>query len=423
MAPRAPSDIPTLLWRLRGSRPAEQAQALLLLADLAEADPRQCSAFVASGGIPVVIGLLRSSSTRVQGLAALALSFVALSSRECSHAVARAGAVAPLAAQLGGGMPGPWQAAQALCNLSMHQPFIWQLEELERSISGLVPFLRSGQDPQTQWAAAGAIAHLARTEPGADLIVAAGGLPLLIALLSQTATNLHPTDTTAARAASALNVLSSVSKRHRQAAAAAGAAAPLLALLSSTTGQPSAPYTTLALRNLLIDSRHAAETVAAGGGIQLLVRQLRDSQDEAARWASANALHFLAEWSPEHSQAIAAEGAIPLLEHMLHSTDSGAHAKIVAADALRMVSAGLLCLPAEQRPPPPRVCSARDCVNGGELRRCGACRAVRYCSEACNRASWPSHRPSCRRLRPAATKSQPASCGKPDAPSDSCALQ
>ncbi|KAL4458433.1 hypothetical protein ABPG75_013298 [Micractinium tetrahymenae] len=48
------------------------------------------------------------------------------------------------------------------------------------------------------------------------------------------------------------------------------------------------------------------------------------------------------------------------------------------------------------------VCAAEGCSNSQGLRRCGGCRAVRYCSEACRDSHWKAHRPECRRLRAAA---------------------
>lgn len=49
-------------------------------------------------------------------------------------------------------------------------------------------------------------------------------------------------------------------------------------------------------------------------------------------------------------------------------------------------------------PHAPRVCAA--CGNtSGVLRRCSACRAVRYCGEACSHAHWRVHKAECRRLR------------------------
>ncbi len=46
-------------------------------------------------------------------------------------------------------------------------------------------------------------------------------------------------------------------------------------------------------------------------------------------------------------------------------------------------------------------CANNNCVVGGggdvRLMRCAGCRAVSYCSQACQREAWGAHRPACRR--------------------------
>ena len=50
-------------------------------------------------------------------------------------------------------------------------------------------------------------------------------------------------------------------------------------------------------------------------------------------------------------------------------------------------------------PPAPLACANPDCGATTDLRRCGGCAAVRYCSEACSRAHWRAHKAECRRLQ------------------------
>lgn len=67
------------------------------------------------------------------------------------------------------------------------------------------------------------------------------------------------------------------------------------------------------------------------------------------------------------------------------------------ASALALVL--LLCgvqLPPEQPPHCP-VCPML--ADGGALRKCGSCKAVRYCSQECQAAHWPMHKGPCKRLR------------------------
>ena len=51
--------------------------------------------------------------------------------------------------------------------------------------------------------------------------------------------------------------------------------------------------------------------------------------------------------------------------------------------------------------PPPRACDGCG-AQGGQLRRCSSCRAVRYCTAACQLANWPIHKAACRAAAAAA---------------------
>ena len=66
-----------------------------------------------------------------------------------------------------------------------------------------------------------------------------------------------------------------------------------------------------------------------------------------------------------------------------------------------------------------RKCANLSCTNaalllsasnssaaGSRPRRCGGCRSVRYCSDACCRADWRAHRRACRLAQPAAAERQ-----------------
>jgi hypothetical protein len=43
------------------------------------------------------------------------------------------------------------------------------------------------------------------------------------------------------------------------------------------------------------------------------------------------------------------------------------------------------------------VCGAATRPGGKRLRKCARCRAVRYCSEACQKEDWTSHKQQCSR--------------------------
>ncbi len=42
-----------------------------------------------------------------------------------------------------------------------------------------------------------------------------------------------------------------------------------------------------------------------------------------------------------------------------------------------------------------KVCKAKTKPDGGSLLQCSRCRSVKYCSAACQRQDWPTHKPSC----------------------------
>ena len=46
----------------------------------------------------------------------------------------------------------------------------------------------------------------------------------------------------------------------------------------------------------------------------------------------------------------------------------------------------------------PRACANPACGAYDDLRYCGGCGAVAYCSRECSRAHWRAHRAECRRL-------------------------
>ena len=143
------------------------------------------------------------------------------------------------------------------------------------------------------------------------------------------------------------------------------------------------------------------EAIMAAGGIHALV-ELVSNGSEALQAAAAGNLYLLTHSSPERCQAIAAAGGIPALEGMLrqHLDEQGRN---VAALCLRKLSSvdGLAA--------PPRVCGADGCTATRGLRCCAACRSVRFCSTACQHASWKEHKPLCLRRRAAADAATEAS--------------
>jgi hypothetical protein len=41
-------------------------------------------------------------------------------------------------------------------------------------------------------------------------------------------------------------------------------------------------------------------------------------------------------------------------------------------------------------------CAKADVIDGDTLKRCGKCKAIRYCSRECQAADWPNHKKVCR---------------------------
>ena len=72
------------------------------------------------------------------------------------------------------------------------------------------------------------------------------------------------------------------------------------------------------------------------------------------------------------------------------------------------VAATLRKLLAEHPPPPGRAVLCAYCGATGRLKNCAACKRVKYCEAACQRADWRRHRPACAAPAAAAPAAQPA---------------
>jgi hypothetical protein len=45
--------------------------------------------------------------------------------------------------------------------------------------------------------------------------------------------------------------------------------------------------------------------------------------------------------------------------------------------------------------PPPPACDACGAMPAAALKKCGRCRAARYCGADCQRAAWRTHKAAC----------------------------
>jgi len=216
------------------------------------------------GALPMLVGFMKDASSAACECAVFALRYLALCSSENQLAVGRAGAVLPL----------------------VH--------------------LLQTSTPEVRGYCAGALATLAEGCPeNQAVIVAAGGITPLVSLLECGVPD------SCRRAASALANIAIHSEEHRALIAGAGAVPGLIRLASDSMadGQShgEAAYTLMCLAWRSLDSQSA---IVRGGGVDVLVRSLREHRSPLARGYAAGALGSLAECNPESSAAIAEAGGI-----------------------------------------------------------------------------------------------------------------
>jgi hypothetical protein len=52
-----------------------------------------------------------------------------------------------------------------------------------------------------------------------------------------------------------------------------------------------------------------------------------------------------------------------------------------------------------------RVCAScgitQEALEPGKLKECGGCKSAQYCGKACQKADWPAHKATCKRLQAA----------------------
>ena len=136
---------------------------------------------------------------------------------------------------------------------------------------------------------------------------------------------------------------------------------------------------------------HGPDIIAAGA-VPPLVERLR-SDSTAMQQAAVGALAQVVACSPGGFQAAVGHGAAAASVHWSSCcTPDSPQLRQQAEGALRWLTA-------EPQATAPKACAAEGGGATRGLHRCGGCGKVRYCSKACSRAHWRTHKAECRRLQ------------------------
>lgn len=282
---------------------------------------------------------------------------------------------------------------------------------------------------------------------------AAGAIPLLVQLLSSSQSRDLQAD-----AAAILEALGALGARQRaHAIVAAGGLAPLAQLMRSNDAdlrlRGAQALTVIASTISVVGDAAALDAVVDAGAISAAILLMRCRGGDRWRVLLAVSLLFLlARRCAERCQAIAAAGGAAACVELLARPPTpnlkcwaadvllclalnGESAAVVAVDPSGRVDAALqelhmhLSAEPEQlqdalrnlaaaRAAPPRVCAAPGCgATAGRLSRCAGCGTVRYCSQTCQAAHWPAHRPECKRVRAERAAVAAAASGREAGPS------
>ena len=337
-----------------------QAYAADALASVIRGQQDLTEAFVAAGGVPLMLRLLLHGSTELlqrcgAQLAAGVMARPYSWRRDAQTALVEAGGI-PILVQLMGREPVDSAVTALGCVINGRREY-----QLAAVTAGAAPVLARrllSNSPSLLPGPVVTVGNLAAGSPaGRAALVAAGVIPPLVQMLADDAMRLMA-------AAALANLAASPDLEHRQA-------------------------------------------VVVAGAIPSLVRCLQ--ANDAAALCIVHALWTMAAGSPDHALAVEAAGAVPILQSLLETSRSE-DIKRFASYALHAITSA--AAQAQQpapaaSPPPPAATSAgpaaaRVCAGCGTtrgLRLCAACRTVRYCSEACSYSHWRQHRAECRRLQ------------------------
>lgn len=176
----------------------------------------------------------------------------------------------------------------------------------------------------------GVLVHMARSDPGAQAVVTAGGVVTLVGTLQQYGAH----GPLASTVISLLQALARKSSSHRAAIVAAGGIPALVSTFQLHADAEMAHATSMLLGWLGMDAPHRPLLVA-GSAIPSLVGALRRHPNDAGVVLEASAaLRWLATDNLVNQAAVAAEGAMPLLVVALQEHAANAEALARILDAL-----------------------------------------------------------------------------------------
>lgn len=395
-APASPADIPALVRRLRSGSKAAQAEAAIALAGFSE-DAAHCPALVAAGAMPAAVRLLRKGGNADGEQAALiVIGNLACDSRDCAAAAAAAGAPPLMIERVkrSGRAEVQRSAVLALGNVALCEPGR-QAVLAAGGVAVLLQALQRGGAPL--WVpVASALTSLLRGDvPAADLRAA---VPALLRLLR------CPDIKAQEEAAGALSNAALLGDEARAGLAAMGAVPALLGQLSGsrswwaalwaalraalwwTKASPNADAAMQALGHLAIGRQQRAAILAEGHAGLAFFAALRARGDDVMRGIAERGLA---------EAAAAAAAAQPAAAGDEQQAAGGPRAAPPAGED-EAAQAGQ-AEAAEGAGQPRKACAACGATSG--LRRCKACRTVRYCGAACQAEHWQEHRAECWRLQ------------------------
>lgn len=385
-----------LCWRSTGVTQEAAAGALCNMT----AQPAAVAQLLAAGRIADVVLLLQpgaASTPNALEAATLALRNLMTNSAEATEAAIAAGAAAALVEMMrSSGSAKLQQAAiQALVQLATDKepPVVAAVaadaipalaEQLWRSDNSLV--LHAALELLLLFTAHGTAPDRCRD------VAATGCIPRVVRLLDGSAGE----ESTDVAARLLQNISSTDDPSISDAMVAAGAVPALVAVLRAADSSSDTLVSAVdALQNLRLDG-HKPALLAAGAASAL--QPLRSWPNPAVQLAAANQLARLQDRAP----TAVLRGTVQVMD----GSDPGGTSTFVQTGPLQPAAASSAASAAPAAPPqpqpqqrPPRVCAAPGCGVTRGLRRCGGCRSVRYCSEACCRAHWQAHKAECRRLQ------------------------